>query len=250
MTGMGSQRTVMTAEALRGTFPGCEDVPLAATLLRLITAGKPVTTAALAGAAARTPEDVATQLAKWPNIERDDDGAIVGFSGLTLRPTAHAFEIAGRRLHTWCAWDTLFLPALLGAAAHVRSTCPVTGTVVELVVAPDGIEHAEPEALHVSFPPLAATDTANITDSFCCHVHFLAGDDAARTWHDAHPKGEVLHVQAAFALGCRTVAPLTATGAAECGGAAHGCPPGGQVRRGASAASHQHPARGAGRDKR
>lgn len=136
----------------------------------------------------------------------------MGFSGLTLRRTAHAFEVAGQRLHTWCAWDTLFLPALLGATARVRSTCPVTGRAIELTVAPDGIEQVEPERLQVSFPPLATTDTSNITRSFCCHVHFLAGNDAARAWQDAHPDGEVLDLQAAFALGRGTVAPLTAAG--------------------------------------
>lgn len=218
MTGTGSQRrTEMTAEALRSTFPGCEDAPLAVTLLHLLAEGEPVTTAALARTAARKREDVAAQVAQWPNIERDDDGAIVGFSGLTLRPTAHAFHVAGRRLHAWCAWDTLFLPAMLGTTARVRSTCPVTGRAVELTVAPDGIDHAEPEPLHVSFPPLATTDTSNITGSFCGHVHFLAGDDAARAWQDSHLEGEVLDVRAAFALGCGTVAPLTAAGAGrEC----------------------------------
>ena len=35
------------------------------------------------------------------------------FSGLTLTSTTHSFEVRGQQLHTWCAWDTLFLPALL-----------------------------------------------------------------------------------------------------------------------------------------
>lgn len=65
-------------------------------------------------------------------LERDQNGAVVGFSGLALRPTAHTFVVGGRRLHTW---------------------------------------------------------------------------------QDAHPDGEVLDLQAAFALGCGTVAPLTAAGA-------------------------------------
>lgn len=203
----------MTAEALRGTFPGSEDAPLALALLRLLADGAPVTTAALAEATGRRPGDVAAQVERWPNVARDEDGAVVGFSGLTLRPTAHAFEVGGRPLHTWCAWDTLFLPAMLGTTAHVRSTCAVTKAAVELVVAPDGIELARPGRLYVSFPPLAATDTADIIGSFCCHVHFLAGDDAARAWQDAHADGEVLDLQAAFALGCGTVAPLTAAGA-------------------------------------
>ena len=106
---------------------------------------------------------------------------------------------------------------MLGATAHVRSVCPVTGRPVELVVAPDRVECAAPADLHVSFPSSATTDTADITASFCCHVHFLAGSDAARRWQDAHPDGDVLDLAAAFELGCGATAPLTtATAGQEC----------------------------------
>ena len=83
----------------------------------------------------------------------------------------------------------------------MRSTCPVTGVGVEFVVAPDGVQHAQPAGLHVSFPPPATTDAADVTGSFCCHVHFLAGAAAARSWQNAHPEGEVLDLAAAFARG-------------------------------------------------
>ena len=176
----------LTADALRETFPACEDASLALTLVRLLARGQPVTKATLAAAANRTTDEVAAQLARWPNIERDADDAVIGFSGLTLRPTAHSFHVEGRPLHAWCAWDTLFLPRMLGATARVRSTCPVSGRAVNLVVAPDRVEHADPEGVHVSFPPLGTTDTTDITATFCCHVHFLAGADAARNWQEAH----------------------------------------------------------------
>ena len=117
-----------------------------------------------------------------------------------------------RRLHTWCAWDTLFLPTLLGQTADVRSLCPVTGSTVELVVTPDGVTNADPADLHVSFPPPAATDTANITGSFCCHVFFLAGADAARSWRHARADDVVLDIDAAFELGHRAVTALLEPG--------------------------------------
>ncbi len=198
-----------TAEALRDTFPAHEDAPLALTLLGLLARGEPVTLAALARASGRGQADVTAQLGRWPNVERDATVAVVGFSGLTLRETAHVFEIDGQRLHTWCAWDTLFLPSLLGATAHVRSACPMTSSAIELVVSPTRVEHANPPDVHVSFPSLVATDTRDITGSFCCHVHFLASDDAARDWLRTHPDGETLDVASAFALGHETVAQLT-----------------------------------------
>ena len=127
-----------TPDVLRDTFPACEDAPLALTLVRQLARGKPVTEAALAAAGNRTTDEIAAQLARWPNIERDADAAVIGFSGLTLRSTAHSFQVEGRPLHTWCAWDTLFLPGMLGVTARVRSNCPVSGRAVDLVVAPDG----------------------------------------------------------------------------------------------------------------
>ena len=104
-----------------------------------------------------------------------------------------------RQPHTWCAWDTLFLPALSRQTAAVRSLCPVSGSVVELVVAPDGVMSAHPADLNVSFPPLAATDTADITGSFCCHTCFLAGADAARTWRETRADDSVFDIDTAVA---------------------------------------------------
>lgn len=44
----------------------------------------------LAAVAGRSHDDVDTQLARRPNVERDADAAVIGFSGLTLRTTAHS----------------------------------------------------------------------------------------------------------------------------------------------------------------
>jgi alkylmercury lyase len=200
------------ARALQSTFPARDDAPLALALLRLLGQGRPVTAGALAQATDRTEGEVVGRLRGWHNVERDQAGHIVAFSGLALRPTAHAFRVGTRQLHTWCAWDTLFLPALLREIADVRSACPVTRSVVELVVAPDGVTSARPADLHVSFPPLAATDTADITGSFCCHVFFLAGADAARRWRETRVEDSVFDVDAAFELGRRAVAALLEPG--------------------------------------
>ena len=212
---LGALDRARTASALGDAFPACEDAPPALALVRLLARGRPVTEAMLAAGAGRAIDDVAAHLARWPNVERDADGAVIGFSGLTLRPTDHGFQVDDQQLHTWCAWDTLFLPGMLGTTAHVRSTCPVSGRKVQLIVAPDGVEHADPPETHVSFPPSTGTDTADITGTFCCHVRFLAGTDAAYAWRETHPDGHVLDLATAFELGRRTTAPLTASSVAK-----------------------------------
>ena len=182
------------AEALAGTFPGCEDAPLALGVLRELATGEPVVASTLG-------ERAEAVLARWPNVNYDDDGRVVAFSGLSLTPTTHRFTVGGRRLYTWCAWDTLFLPAMLGRSAEVESACPVTGGDVRLRVDPNGVRRADPQPLWVSFPPAATTSTADITGTFCCHVHFLATPMAVDRWLGQHREGTVLDLDEAYALG-------------------------------------------------
>lgn len=66
-----------------------------------------------------------------------DDGAVVGLA-LSLRPTRHRFRVRGIDLYTWCGFDALFLPIMLGERAEVASTCPVTGAEIRMAVEPDG----------------------------------------------------------------------------------------------------------------
>jgi alkylmercury lyase len=189
------------ADSLASTFPCCDDAPLALALLDQLAKGEPVSVSHLAGAVERSEADLTAALHGWPNVHLDRQGRVVAFAGLSVTPTAHRFQVAGRQLYTWCAWDTLFLPALLGQEARVESTCPVTGTEVRLTVGPDDVQAAERASLQVSFPAPASTDTSDIIASFCCHVHFLAGRGAADRWLADNPDGLALSLEDAVELG-------------------------------------------------
>jgi alkylmercury lyase len=197
----------MLADELAATFPA-DCAPLARALLALLARGEPVTDERLAGETNRPVGDVTAMLASWPNLHRDDRRDVVAFGGLSLRPTGHRFAVGGKQLYTWCAWDTLFLPALLDEPAEVRSTCPLTGTPVRLRVNSGAIAHADPGDLWVSFPPGATTSTTDIVESFCCHVHFIAGHDAAQRWLGEHDGGRVLDLRDAYEVGQRATARL------------------------------------------
>ena len=205
----GADLTAIARSAV-GALGCCDDAPLARALLRELANGEPITDRALAAATGRKEGQVSAILARWPNVERDAQRRVVAFSGLTLRPTAHRVEVAGRELFAWCAWDTLFLPALLEQPARVQSRCPVTDTDVRLTVEPDGVRERNPEALRVSLPRPGAVSTEDVTGSFCCHVHFLAGTVAAELWLAEHRGGAAVTLDEAFELGRLATQPLRA----------------------------------------
>jgi alkylmercury lyase len=196
------------ANKLADTFPATSDAPLARALLTELAVGAPVTLASLSNATRRPTGVIRAALRRWPNVHYDDHGAVIAFSGLSLTPTAHRFCLPTGQLFTWCAWDTLFLPALLNRLARIESTCPITGAPIELSIDPNGIDATNASDLWVSFPDEATTSTANIVTSFCCHVHFLAGKAAAHQWLHKEGAGHVLELADAHALGLRATEHL------------------------------------------
>ncbi|MBT2490754.1 organomercurial lyase MerB [Streptomyces sp. ISL-96] len=167
-------------------------------LLTLLAAGEPVTVDQLAAAAGRPAEEVRQTLATMSDTEYDSDGRIIGY-GITFNPTPHRYETGDRTFYTWCALDTLALPAFLGKTAHVTSPCHGTGEPVRLTVAPDEVTSVEPATAVVSLvTPDAPT---SIRSSFCDQSHFFAGPDAARDWLAEHPGARILPVADAYEVG-------------------------------------------------
>jgi alkylmercury lyase len=183
--------------------PGEQAVGLA--LLRALANGAPVSERALA-TATRDPESTVREaLAPWRGVFRDQDGRIVGFMGLSVVEFGeHRIELDERTLTAWCAWDTLFLPELLGQTARVRSRCPVTGEEISLTVGPDGPSEVRPAGATLSFLEPERPFDADVVRSFCHFVHFLASQEAAREWTAGHPGTFTLSLEQGFRLGRRT----------------------------------------------
>ena len=184
MTERGSEGFERAAAFLAARRAGRADAGTRRILLRLyglLAEGAPVTLAALAARAEVSEEAARRAVAGVPGtgIARDAAGRIVGFGGLTLEPTRHSLSVGGRRLYTWCAFDTLFAPQLLGTAVDIASTCPATGKEIRLRATPEGVEEIAPAEAVLSFvtPDLAACN-ADIRGAFCCHVAFYASREA------------------------------------------------------------------------
>lgn len=70
---------------------------------------------------------IITELAARGRAEIDESGRLVGIHGLTLRSTRHRFDHAGRSHHTWCAFDSIGIPAALALDATAHTDCPTCG---------------------------------------------------------------------------------------------------------------------------
>ena len=112
---------------------------------------------------------------------------MIGFWGLTIREMPHRLQTDGRMLYAWCAWDTLFLPEILGRRARVTSTCPTTGDTVSLEVDAGGVVGVTPNSAVLSFLRSDGPFDGDVIRSFCHFVHFFAAPEAAARWIERHP---------------------------------------------------------------
>lgn len=191
--------------AILALFPPLSETEqrISLALYRLLAEGRQVSTDLLADAAGLESAEVERTVSGWREVYRDGDGRIVGYAGLTIVETRHRMRIDGKVLHAWCAWDTLFLPPLLGAAARVESTCAATGERINLTVHPDRVEHGHKQPLVSLVVPDHEKAWADIVSHFCCHVQFLADRKAADGWADKHPATRVATLEQAWQLGRR-----------------------------------------------
>ncbi len=147
-------------------------------------------------------ERVRSFLESWSTVtDIDATNRIVGFRGLSLRPTDHLLEISGQTLFTWCAWDLLFLPMILhpNNTAFGKTHCPVTNTEIYVTVGPTSVASIHPETAFLTFP--VPSTNQHIRESFCCHTHFLASKDAAYEWLKDHPFASFLSISEAYDIG-------------------------------------------------
>jgi alkylmercury lyase len=153
----------MTDNASWKILVGDDRMALLPRAIALLAEGVPVPLRRLAAGAGWTEEKVAATLRGIPRVDWDADGNLIGL-GLSLAPTTHRVCIDGRELFTWCAADTLMLPAMLGRPVAVRSTCPTTGTAIRLTVTPQGIESVTPDRLcsQKFLPPRGVTTSGRV----------------------------------------------------------------------------------------
>src|SRR5579883_3339443 len=137
----------------------------------------------------------------------DEVGRVLGFCGIAAAPMHHRFEVDGQALSTWCAWDSLFIPEILGRSARVTSSDPESGETVRLAVTPARIQSADPAEAVVSFiqpeAQVFGTSAANVMAKFCHYVFFFSSRRSGERWIAKHPDTFLYSLDQAFALAKR-----------------------------------------------
>jgi alkylmercury lyase len=203
-----SASAIDTAE-LAGQLTCCaqdvseRDRPVQLALFRLLAEGQPVEPTRLAAETGVPAAEVVELLGRWWGVHTDE-GRVVAFQGLSVAEAPHRLKVDGRTLYTWCAWDTLFLPELIGSQAEIESNCPTTGATVSLHVGPDGPADLSPPEAVMSFIDPDESFGPDVIQSFCRYVHFLASQQAAEQWTQGHPGTYVISIEDGYEIGRRT----------------------------------------------
>jgi alkylmercury lyase len=181
---------------------------LARALYEELAKGEPVLPATIANRTGIDEISVRRTLDGWPGVFRDGDENVIAYWGLAIPEMSHRFEVDGRRLHTWCAFDPLFIAPLLGRTAIVTSTCPVTERAITFSVGPDGYRDLDPSTAVLSFLEPRDTWTDDVIETFCHYVLLFATPEAGETWIKKHPGTFLLPLDEAFELGQRSLGRL------------------------------------------
>src|SRR5713101_6599028 len=144
----------------------CGQEDLCRPIIQHVARGKPVTKTDLQVSLHLSQDELERRLAHLPDTEFDQQGNILGW-GVTLLPTSHQFQLDGKLLYTWCAFDTVLFPPSLHAEARVQSTCAQTGGPIAFVATPDGVVKDLTSADSVMSLILPAERSECVRETFC-----------------------------------------------------------------------------------
>ena len=163
---------------------------LSVMLYRLLALGAPVARERLGIGCALPEPRIEQLLPEFPatNLEFDEHGQIIAFGGLSLVPTHHRFNLdepglCTSGLHTWCVFDALFLPEILGKPATLLTYCPGSGAKLAVELAPGRVRSASPSGCVMSIvTPDSSACCDNLRRAFCDHVSLFKDEQTFKAW--------------------------------------------------------------------
>ena len=190
-------RTAFAAYLKQGVLQAntAEMQKLSVTLYRLLGRGAPVTRAQLALACGFTQERVEQLMAEFmpTTVALGESGAVIAFGGLSIVPTAHRFVTEDAELYTWCVFDALFLPEILGKTAILVTHCLTSGVELTVALAPGELRAPSSSASVMSIvTPDYKACCDDLRKAFCDRVNLFRDEQAFKTW--SQDRRDVGHV--------------------------------------------------------
>jgi len=185
------------------TFPQMDrdEQMLARTIYQQLALGEPLSLERLEKMSGKTTPSIKKLLESWGSTFYNDDGEITGFWGITVGETPHRIQMNGRDSYTWCAWDTLFIPELVGATAEITSRCTTSDKAIHLTVTPQGVDSSQADVWLSFLLPDEKATAENVTTCFCHFVHFFSSKTAGETWTAQNEDTFLLTLDDAFEIG-------------------------------------------------
>jgi alkylmercury lyase len=199
-----TERIERLTDQLIGAVPKLNraEQKVALAVVRALACGESVSDQSIAETLPATAGAIREMVAAWPGVFRDEHDRMIGFMGLSVVEFGdHRIHLGDRTLSAWCAWDTLFLPELLGDGARVSSRCPTTGRDISLTVTPQGPGDIKPNETVLSFLAPERPFDGDVIRRFCHFVHFFPSEGAAAEWTEQNPGTFTLSIEQGFRLG-------------------------------------------------
>ena len=175
-------------------------------LYQQLAKGKAISVTELAKLWSLTETHTKELLDSWTGVAFDQDQAIKGFWGVDTEATSHCFYLNDTQLYTWCAWDLLFMPHIYKQTIKASTVCPISGQTIQLSISEQGIETVSPAGAMITFiePELSALK-ANVTQSFCQYIFFVASEAEGEQWKSKQENGFLMSMHDGFELGKKII---------------------------------------------
>ncbi len=163
------------------------DQRIAVAVYRVLSRAEPASSETIASEAGVAVEVVEGRLGEWPAVFRNDDGEVVGFWGLAVVEMPHRLELVdGTRSYAWCAWDPLFLAAIIGDVTVTTADATTGADITYRIVDGEVMEASHPNGVLSFLRPDEPWDD-EVMATFCHYVLHFETPAGAEAWIGQHP---------------------------------------------------------------
>ena len=203
---MNIQNKKISVDELLGLLPESftsltnQEQELSLAIYRNLGRGMPVSQEKLSASTTLSTGEIDVILKKWPGVFYEG-GSIVGYWGLAIGEMPHQIQFEDRKLYGWCAWDTLFIPQILGEAATIFSRDQESKEQIVIRLDQNGdLIEAESEIMVSMLIPDEERMMEDLVSSFCHYIHFYKKEKNGIQWIDQHEKTFLISLDQAIEL--------------------------------------------------